>query len=187
MRLEVLAIARGEPRRGRAPDTLARLQEMAEMMAGARLWLRRALGNEGEVLDRPCSERPHRAAGVNLMRELLKKQGGSSGANSARLTLSQEVRWEAMMLWGPTPARPVPVAHERLNGGCLPDCDYAFRYRRPGVPHYRSRRERSPFRWRRRTPEFFLPFDAKITMKGLRSPHPDLSVNSMSTYIFLNG
>ncbi len=48
---------------------------MAAMIAGRQFWLWRAVDDEGEVLDLLVQPRRDKAAAVELMRKLLKKQG----------------------------------------------------------------------------------------------------------------
>ena len=45
------------------------------MIGGKRLWLWRAVDNEGEMLDMLVQPRRDKAAAVRLMRKLLRKQG----------------------------------------------------------------------------------------------------------------
>ena len=63
--------------RRRRPRPTARwhLDEMAVTIVGRRLWLWRAVDEEGEVLDLLVQRRRDKAAAVKLMRKLLKKQG----------------------------------------------------------------------------------------------------------------
>jgi transposase-like protein len=60
--------ARGQPSRWH-------LDEMAVTIAGRPFWLWRAVDDEGEVLDLLVQRRRDRAAAVELVRKLLKKQG----------------------------------------------------------------------------------------------------------------
>ena len=50
---------------------------MAVTIAGRPFWLWRAVDDEGEVLDLLVQRRRDRAAAVELMRKLLKKQGSA--------------------------------------------------------------------------------------------------------------
>ena len=54
---------------------LPRATRLAVTIAGQQFWLWRAVDDEGEVLDLLVQRRRDRAAAVNLMRKLLKKQG----------------------------------------------------------------------------------------------------------------
>jgi hypothetical protein len=67
------------------------------MISGKRFWLWRAVDTKGEVLDLLLQRRRNKAAAINLMRKLLKKQGfapellvtdelGSYGAGKSELT-----------------------------------------------------------------------------------------------------
>ena len=57
------------------PTARWHLDEMAVTIAGRRLWLWRAVDDEGEVLDLLVQRRRDKAAAVKLMRKLIKKQG----------------------------------------------------------------------------------------------------------------
>ena len=59
--------------RGRRPRPTTRwhLDEMAVMIAGQRLWLWRAVDDEGEVLDLPVQRQRNKAAAVKLLRKLI--------------------------------------------------------------------------------------------------------------------
>jgi transposase-like protein len=81
------------------PSSHWHLDEMAVPIGGRRLWLWRAVDNEGEILDLLVQPKRNKAAAVRLMRKLLKKQGyaptvlvtdklGSYGAAKAELRLS---------------------------------------------------------------------------------------------------
>ena len=87
--------------RARRPRPTARwrMDEMAALIGGKRVWLWRAVDSEGEVLDMLVQSRRDTAAAVRLMRKLLRKQGfapdvlitdklGSYGAAKAKLRLS---------------------------------------------------------------------------------------------------
>jgi putative transposase len=67
--------ARELRRRRPRPTAKWHLDEMAVIISGRRFWLWRAVDNEGEVLDLLVQRRRDKAAAVNLMRKLLKKQG----------------------------------------------------------------------------------------------------------------
>jgi len=67
--------ARELRRRGPRPTARWHLDEMAVTIAGRRFWLRRAVDDEGEVLDLLVQRRRDKAAAVKLMRKLPKKQG----------------------------------------------------------------------------------------------------------------
>jgi putative transposase len=60
---------------GRDNASTWHLDEMAVVVAGRQFWLRRAVDEEGEVLDLLVQRRRDNAAAVKLMRKLLKKQG----------------------------------------------------------------------------------------------------------------
>jgi putative transposase len=51
------------------------LDEMAVLIAGRRIWLRRAVDDEDEVLDLLVQRRRDKTAAVKLMRKLLKQHG----------------------------------------------------------------------------------------------------------------
>jgi putative transposase len=51
------------------------LDEMAVLIAGRRIWLRRAVDDEAEVLDLLVQRRRDKTAAVKLMRKLLKQHG----------------------------------------------------------------------------------------------------------------
>ena len=67
--------ARELRRRRPRPTSRWHLDEMAVTIAGRPFWLWRAVDDEGEVLDLLVQRRRDRAAAVELMRKLLKKQG----------------------------------------------------------------------------------------------------------------
>jgi transposase-like protein len=67
--------ARELRRRRPQPTSRWHLDEMAVMIAGQRLWLWRAVDDEGEVFDLLVQRRRDAAAAVKLMRRLLKKLG----------------------------------------------------------------------------------------------------------------
>jgi len=67
--------ARELRRRRPRPTSQWHLDEMAVMIAGRKLWLWRAVDDEGEVLDLLVQRRRDKAAAMKLMRKLLKKQG----------------------------------------------------------------------------------------------------------------
>jgi putative transposase len=65
--------ARERRRRRPRPTSRGHLDEMAVMIAGTQFWLRRAVDDEGEVLDPRVQRRRDKVAAVKLMRNLLKK------------------------------------------------------------------------------------------------------------------
>ncbi len=67
--------ARELRRRRPRPTARGHLDEMAMTIAGRRLWLWRAVDDEGEVLDLLVQRRRDKAAALKLMRKLLKKHG----------------------------------------------------------------------------------------------------------------
>ena len=67
--------ARELRRRRPRPTSRWHLDEMAVTIAGRPFWLWRAVDDEGEVLDLLVQRRRDRAAAVEQMRKLLKKQG----------------------------------------------------------------------------------------------------------------
>jgi transposase-like protein len=67
--------ARELRRRRPRPTCRWRLDEMAVIIGGRQFWLRRAVDDEGEVLDLLVRRRRNKASAVKLMRKLLKKQG----------------------------------------------------------------------------------------------------------------
>ena len=67
--------ARELRRRRPRPTAQWHLDEMAVTIAGRQFWLRRAVDDEGEVLDLLVQRRRNKPAAVKLMRKLLKKQG----------------------------------------------------------------------------------------------------------------
>ncbi len=69
------AIARNLRRLRPRPSPRWHLDEVAVRIAGERLWLWRAIDDEGEVLDVLVQRRRDKAAARKLMRKLLKKQG----------------------------------------------------------------------------------------------------------------
>jgi putative transposase len=69
------AIARNLRRLRPRPSPRWHLDEMAVRIAGERLWLWRAVDDEGEVLDVLVQRRRDKAAARMLMRKLLKRQG----------------------------------------------------------------------------------------------------------------
>jgi transposase-like protein len=86
-------------RRRHRPTSQWHLDEMAILIGGKRLWLWRAVGDEGEVLDLLVQRRRDARAAAKLMRRLLKNQGfapktlvtdklRSYGAAKAQLGLS---------------------------------------------------------------------------------------------------
>jgi IS1 family transposase len=68
-------IARQLRRRGPRPSNRWHLDEMVVQIAGARVYLWRAVDHEGEVLDMLVQRRRDSRAALRLMRKLLKKQG----------------------------------------------------------------------------------------------------------------
>src|SRR5215470_6475636 len=64
-------LARRPPR----PTSRWHLHQMAVMIAGRQFWLRRAVDDQGEVLDLLVQRRRDKTAAMKLMRKLLKKQG----------------------------------------------------------------------------------------------------------------
>src|SRR5918995_5218940 len=69
------AIARRLRRRRPKPGPRWHLDEMAVRIAGERMYLWRAVDDEGEVLDVLVQRRRDKAAARKLMRKLLRKQG----------------------------------------------------------------------------------------------------------------
>jgi putative transposase len=69
------AFARNLRRLRPRPSTPWRLDEMAMVIGGKRLWLWRAVDSEGEILDILVQPRRDRAAALRLMRKLLRKHG----------------------------------------------------------------------------------------------------------------
>ena len=67
--------ARELRRRRPRPTAKWHLDEMAVIISGRQFWLWRAVDEEGEVLDLLVQRRRDKAAAVQLMRKLLKKQG----------------------------------------------------------------------------------------------------------------
>jgi transposase-like protein len=67
--------ARELRRRRPRPTAKWHLDEMAVIIGGRQFWLWRAVDDEGEVLDLLVQRRRDKAAAVELMRKLLKKQG----------------------------------------------------------------------------------------------------------------
>jgi putative transposase len=67
-------IARLLRRRGPRPSNRWHLDEMVVQIAGARVYLWRAVDHEGEVLDMLVQRRRDSRAALRLMRKLLKKQ-----------------------------------------------------------------------------------------------------------------
>ena len=67
--------ARELRRRRHRPTSQWHLDEMGVLIAGRRVWLWRAVDDEGEVLDLLVQRRRDARAAAKLMRKLLKKQG----------------------------------------------------------------------------------------------------------------
>jgi transposase-like protein len=67
--------ARELRRRRHRPTSQWHLDEMAILIGGGRLWLWRAVDDEGEVLDLLVQRRRDARAAAKLMRKLLRKQG----------------------------------------------------------------------------------------------------------------
>src|SRR5688572_20896213 len=67
--------ARRLPARRPRPSSHWHLDEMVAVISGRRIYLWRAVDDEGEVLDMLVQRRRDKAAAVKLMRKLLKKQG----------------------------------------------------------------------------------------------------------------
>ena len=67
--------ARGLRARRPRPSSQWHLDEMVAVIGGTRMYLWRAVDDEGEVLDILVQKRRDKAAAVKLMRKLLKKQG----------------------------------------------------------------------------------------------------------------
>lgn len=61
-------------RRGRG-DSVWHLDEMVVRINGQRMYMWRAVGEEGEVLDALVQKRRNKAAALKLLRKLLKNQG----------------------------------------------------------------------------------------------------------------
>jgi putative transposase len=68
-------IAANLRRRREAPTGRWHLDEMVVKIAGQRMYLWRAVDDEGEVLDVLVQKRRHKAAALKLLRRLLKNQG----------------------------------------------------------------------------------------------------------------
>jgi transposase-like protein len=68
-------IARQLRRRRPRPSDRWHLDQMVVRIAGRRMYLWRAVGHEGEVLDMLFQRRRDSRAALRLMRKLLKKQG----------------------------------------------------------------------------------------------------------------
>src|SRR5271155_3887394 len=90
-------------RRRHRPTSQWHLDEKAVLIGGKRFWLWRPVDDEGEVLDLLVQRRRDKAAAVNLMRKLPKKQGfapevlvtdklRSSGAVKSEMGLSARQR-----------------------------------------------------------------------------------------------
>src|SRR5215472_14262209 len=69
------AIARRLRRRRPRPSNRWHLDEMVVLIAGQRMYLWRAVDDEGEVLDMLVQRRRDTRSALRLMRKLLKKQG----------------------------------------------------------------------------------------------------------------
>jgi len=69
------AIASNLRRRRPAPTGRWHLDEMVVKIGGRRMWLWRAVDDEGEVLDMLVHKRRNKAAALKLLRKLLKNQG----------------------------------------------------------------------------------------------------------------
>jgi transposase-like protein len=69
--LIALKLREGRPR----PSARWHLDEMVVRIAGKRVYLRRAVDHEGEVLDMPVQRRRDSQAALRLMHKLMKKQG----------------------------------------------------------------------------------------------------------------
>ena len=73
-------------RRSRARSTGRwHLDEMVVKIAGKRMWLWRAVDDEGEVLDMLVQKRRNTAAALRLLRKLLKHHGHSPRKNARRI------------------------------------------------------------------------------------------------------
>ena len=68
-------IAANLRRRRSAPTGRWHLDEMVVKIGGRRMWLWRAVDDEGEVLDMLVQKRRNKAAAMKLFRKLLKNQG----------------------------------------------------------------------------------------------------------------
>jgi putative transposase len=68
-------IAANLRRRRAAPSPRWHLDEMAVKIGGRRMWLWRAVDDEGEVLDMLVQQRRNKAAALKLLRKLLRNQG----------------------------------------------------------------------------------------------------------------
>ena len=69
------AIAANIRRRRGRPDCVWHLDEMVVRIGGKRMFMWRAVDQEGEVLDVHVQKRRNKAAALKLLRKLLKKQG----------------------------------------------------------------------------------------------------------------
>ncbi len=68
-------IARNLRRRRPGPTARWRLDEMVVKIGGRRMWLWRAVDDEGEVLDMLVQQRRNKDAALKLLRKLLRNQG----------------------------------------------------------------------------------------------------------------
>lgn len=68
-------IARNLRRRRNRPTGIWHLDEMVVRIGGKHMYLWRAVDSEGEVLDMLVQKRRNKAAAVNMLRKLLKRQG----------------------------------------------------------------------------------------------------------------
>src|SRR5207248_4744921 len=89
------AIARRLRQRRPRPSDRWHLDEMVVRIAGERLYLWRAVDNEGEVLDMLVQRRRDSWAALRLMRKLLKKQGFCQRACSSVHTSSRRAMVDA--------------------------------------------------------------------------------------------
>ncbi len=83
------AIARRLRRRRPRPSNRWHLDEMVVRIAGERLYLWRAVDDEGEVLDMLVQRRRDSWAALRLMRKLLKKQGFVPTRNDGDLLIPE--------------------------------------------------------------------------------------------------
>jgi transposase-like protein len=83
------AIARRLRQRRPRPSNRWHLDEMVVRIAGERLYLWRAVDDEGEVLDMLVQRRRDSWAALRLMRKLLKKQGFVPTRNDGDLLIPE--------------------------------------------------------------------------------------------------
>jgi putative transposase len=86
------AIARGLRQRRPRPGDRWHLDEMVVRIAGRRMYLWRAVDQEGEILDLLIQPRRDKRAAVRLMRKLLKKRGFAAPGSSSAVRFCQHLR-----------------------------------------------------------------------------------------------